>query len=119
VIKTIALIRRKPGISHEEFMRHYEDVHAPLAMACLPGLRGYVRNYVVTAPGGADPGFDVVSEFWFDDAAALQAVHDFLRTDEARALREDEARFIDSVSIRAFEVEEHGSSRLAPAGDPP
>ena len=119
MIKTIALIRRKPGISREEFIRHYEEVHAPLAMACLPGLKGYVRNFVVTAPGGAEPDFDVVREFWFEDMAALQAVHAFLRTDAARALREDEARFIDSASIRACAVEEHGRSRLFPGDDPP
>ncbi len=118
MIKTIALIRRKPGISREEFMRHYEDVHAPLAMACLPGLRGYVRNFAIAAPGSEDPDFDVVSEFWFDDAAALQAVHDFLRSDAARALREDEARFIDSVSIRACRVEERGCSHLGAGNDP-
>lgn len=118
MIKTIALIRRKPGMSREEFIRHYEDVHAPLAMACLPGLKGYVRNFVVTPPGGPEPDFDVVSEFWFEDAAALQAVRAFLRTEAARELREDEARFIDSASIRACAVEEHGCSRLDAGDDP-
>jgi len=36
MVKTIALIKRKPGLSREEFIRHYEEVHAPLALKHVP-----------------------------------------------------------------------------------
>ena len=44
MIKTIAMIRRKPGISREDFIRHYEEVHAPLGQKHF-GFARYVRNY--------------------------------------------------------------------------
>jgi len=43
MIKVMAFIKRKPGISHEEFVQHYEEVHAPLAVKHLTTISRYVR----------------------------------------------------------------------------
>ena len=45
MIKTIGLLTRKDGWTHEQFMRHWIDIHAPLAHA-VPGLRRYVQNHI-------------------------------------------------------------------------
>ena len=73
MIKSISLIRRKAGVTPEEFRRHYEEVHAPLALTCLPGLKKYVRNYVVGDVFGAPADFDVASEFWYESADDVKA----------------------------------------------
>ncbi|MBK4735476.1 EthD family reductase [Noviherbaspirillum pedocola] len=53
------------------FMRHYFDVHAPLAKR-IPGLRSYeVSEGGVAAPGGAS-GVFLVAMLEFDSMAALQ-----------------------------------------------
>jgi hypothetical protein len=38
VIKSISLLTRKDGMTHEQFMKHWVEIHAPLAHA-VPGLR--------------------------------------------------------------------------------
>lgn len=112
MIKSIAFIRRKAGVSREEFQRHYEEIHAPMGQRLLPGLKGYVRNYPQPRPGMPEPDFDVVTEFWYDSMEAIRQVHEFLATPAAQPLLEDERTFIDSASIRAYIFETHGSERL-------
>ena len=36
MIKTIALLKRKPGMTHEQFVDCYENRHAPFIRAMLP-----------------------------------------------------------------------------------
>ena len=105
MIKTIGLLARKPGWTHDQFMKHWVEVHAPLAHA-VPGLRRYVQNHIRDERTRADiPAIDVeidgVAELWFDDRAALEAA---ARTPEMRALHADGAIFIGR--IRSYIVEE-------------
>ena len=37
MIKSISLLTRKDGMTHEQFMKHWVEVHAPLAHG-VPGL---------------------------------------------------------------------------------
>ena len=105
MIKTIGLLTRKDGWTHEQFMRHWGDIHAPLAHA-VPGLRRYVQNHISGERTRADiPATDVeidgIAELWFDDRAALEAA---AKTPEMKALHADGARFIGR--IRSYVVEE-------------
>ena len=45
MIKTVGLLSRKPGWTHEQFVEHWVEIHAPLAHA-VPGLRRYVQNHI-------------------------------------------------------------------------
>jgi uncharacterized protein (TIGR02118 family) len=70
MIKTIGLLTRKPGWTHEQFVRHWVDVHAPLAHA-VPGLRRYVQNHIRGERRRADieetaVEIDGIAELWFD-----------------------------------------------------
>jgi len=38
MIKSFGLLPKKPGLSDEQFHRHWREIHAPLALR-LPGLR--------------------------------------------------------------------------------
>jgi hypothetical protein len=39
MIKTVTLFKKKPGLSTEEFLRHWKDTHGPLAATVVPGLK--------------------------------------------------------------------------------
>ena len=105
MIKTIGLLTRKDGWTHEQFMKHWIEIHAPLALA-VPGLRRYVQNHIQaerTRPDIPATGVEIdgVAELWFDDQAALEAA---ARTPEMKALHADGAKFIGR--IKSYVVEE-------------
>ena len=105
MIKTIGLLTRKDGWTHEQFMKHWIEIHAPLALA-VPGLRRYVQNHIQAERTRADVTetkveIDGVAELWFDDQAALEAA---ARTPEMKALHADGAKFIGR--IKSYVVEE-------------
>ena len=105
MIKTIGLLTRKDGWTHAQFMKHWVEIHAPLALA-VPGLRRYVQNHIHAERTRADitetaVEIDGVAELWFDDQAALEAA---ARTPEMKALHADGAKFIGH--IKSYVVEE-------------
>jgi len=106
MVKAIALIKRKPGLSREEFRKHYEEVHAPMALKYLPSFKRYVRNYVITPPGGEEPEFDCITEIWYDDMQGYQESLGFYGTDAGRILREDDESISDTSKFFFFLVEE-------------
>jgi uncharacterized protein (TIGR02118 family) len=118
MIKSMTLIKRKPGLSREEFIKYYEEVHVPLSLKHFPTFRRYVRNYVVVPFGTEEPDFDCIMEVWFDDVEGAQAVSDALggysalggyETEVGRIFREDEEKFMDRGSRIAFLVDERVS----------
>jgi len=59
--KQVTLLRRREDVSQEEFLRHWTEVHTPLALEIHPAW-GYVRN-VVEGPVTANaPPYDGVIE---------------------------------------------------------
>ncbi len=105
MIKGMSLIKRKPGLSQEEFSRHYEEVHVPLALRHFPFKR-YVRNYVISPPDAEEPGFDCITEVWFDTMEDCQAAAEFSISEAYQVISEDEEKFMDRSKIVAFLVEE-------------
>ncbi|MBM4445192.1 MAG: EthD family reductase [Chloroflexi bacterium] len=109
MVKAVALLRRKPGLSLEEFRRHYEEVHAPLAKRLFPFMRKYMRNYVTAAPfspAGQEPRFDCITEEWFDDMEAVRTMMDIYASETGRPIREDEKALFDMAKLEYFFVEE-------------
>lgn len=105
VIKSISLLTRKAGLSQGEFIRHWVEVHAPLAHA-VPGLRRYVQSHIRAEPTRpdiptAEIAVDGIAELWFDDQAAMERAH---ASPEAKRLFADGALFIGR--IKTFIVEE-------------
>jgi uncharacterized protein (TIGR02118 family) len=112
MVKGIALFKRKPGLSLEQFRNHYEQVHAPLARSLFPSIRGYVRNYVTAAPfspGGEEPEFDCITEQWFDSMEGFQSMANIFNGEAGRVIREDEKRFLDRNRTVYLIVEEVAS----------
>ena len=105
MIKTVGLLTRKKDWSHDQFMKHWVETHAPLAHK-VPGLRRYVQNHISGERTRADieataVEIDGIAELWFDDQAALEAA---ARSPEMKALHADGALFIGR--IKSYVVEE-------------
>ena len=68
MIKGFALIPKKPDISHEQFHRHWRDIHAPLAVR-IKALRRYVQSHrrPDDIPGVPTSPYEGLAEIWFDD----------------------------------------------------
>jgi uncharacterized protein (TIGR02118 family) len=72
MVKAVYMVARRPGLTIEQFQKHWLEVHGPL-VARVPGLRRYVQNHAVRAGYGVLPmTHDGFSELWFDDLASLQ-----------------------------------------------
>lgn len=72
MLKFMVVLYRRPQLTHEEFRRHLQEIHGPLARN-LPGLRRYKQNCVVADPRRNSPGWDAIVELYFDDWAAMEA----------------------------------------------
>ena len=112
--KSIALFRRKAGLTHEAFKAYYEDRHVPLkaSLLTLPGLERYVRRYLepISDPITGDlrqSGFDVITELWFRDKASFDHYRAVSLDPEYRRLTaEDEDRFLDREHMYFHTVDE-------------
>ena len=97
-VKYVSFVRRLESLSHQQFVRHWAEVHGPIAKAHHIGLSGYTQNVVRSTytPGGA--GIDGVAELQF----ATRADFDdrFYDSDEGKAvIRADVAQFIGRSGI--------------------
>lgn len=105
MVKSLSLLTRKTGMTHEQFVKHWVEVHAPLAHA-VPGLRRYVQSHILEERRRPDiPATDVevdgIAELWFDDAAALARA---FASPQGKALHADGALFIGR--IKSYTTEE-------------
>lgn len=118
MVKLIFCLRRRPGMTREEFQRYWRDTHASLVeeRAPLLGIRRYVQLHTADAAGlheafrdrngGSPEPYDGVAEIWFDsldslttaDEAALRAGGELLA---------DEGSFIDLPNSPMFVGAEH------------
>ena len=117
MLKLTYCLVRKPGMSREDFQRHWLQTHGPLVAAAKDAL--FIRRYVqmhsgdVPPPGGDRPGlpaddYDGVAQLCWD---SLEDVAKSGESEEGRRhaaiLAEDEAKFIDFTRSRLFWGEEH------------
>lgn len=95
MIKRASLLARKPEISHEEFVKHWVEVHAPMARAC-PGISRYTLTIVNSSSTRKDVAafeiqVDGIAELWFEDQAAFDL---YQNSPATKRLRDDGASFI-------------------------
>ncbi|MGZ6371726.1 MAG: EthD domain-containing protein [Bdellovibrionota bacterium] len=95
VIKRASLLQRKPGISHQEFVKHWVEIHAPMARAC-PGIGRYALTIIKSASTRKDVApyeiqVDGIAELWFKSQADFDA---YSSSPATKRLRDDGATFI-------------------------
>ena len=104
MVKIISLLKRKKGITMEEFSYYWYEKHGPLALAIVPETvmwKTYVQNHAVRLPGGGQPQYDAVAEVTFDDFESFEKWNNWYFSDEGKKLRDDEENFMD-VSKRVI-----------------
>ena len=69
--KRLGILRKKEGMSHDEFVNHWLNKHAALCVR-LPGLRRYSVN-LVDRKRFPKFDYDGFSELWFDSEETLVA----------------------------------------------
>lgn len=119
MIKAMAFLRRKPGMTMEQFIEYYETRHVPLVRRLSPTLGEYKRYYLdhgaysyVQAPETSEDGrqvpFDVVTEVNF---ATQEDFDTWVRNGEdpelQRLLAEDEINFLDRKHLKIVVVHEY------------
>lgn len=112
-LRGTAVLRRRDGISREDFKRHWHDIHAPWALG-RPDVWGFVRYIQNHTPANADdnplarernapPAFDGLSEIYRVASTAP--------ADEVARLRDellaDEPNFMDVDASPVFMGEVH------------
>ncbi len=103
MVKLIAFLKRKPGLSKGEFTRRWVEEHTKLSTR-LPGLRGYRINIATNRQPegpGPEPVYDGTAELWWDDIEAMEAA---FATDLGRRAGEDADGFAD-VRIHLYTTE--------------
>ena len=100
ITKSLTFLVRKPGATHDEFMRYWLGVHAPMALG-IPGMRGMVCSEVLGAtrgradiPGGETIAIDGVAESW---KLASNSPSNPNAPPEARAWYEDGPLFVGQI----------------------
>jgi hypothetical protein len=83
-------MRRRPDLTVEQFLRHYEQIHAPMGYTHYRFTK-YVRNHVDSCPAG-EFDYDVVAEFYPDFSKPPRDLSETV----LRAFADDRAAFMDT-----------------------
>ena len=120
MVTMISLLKRKPGMSKEEFREYYEKGHAMMAKKYFGHLfADYRRHYVDRSRGPRNPdesgvptthweeSYDAITKIDFKDQADLDEFDRIASLPEVAAdLRQDEAKFLERDAIRVSICEE-------------
>ena len=115
MIKMMAAICRRPGMTHAEYVAYVQHVHGAISNENPVALRRYVQNHVFDAAFGSRAeathtmtvARDSVTELWWDNPQDMQAsfAHEHVRT----KVGPDGANFGDvsrTLSVVAVEAEQ-------------
>lgn len=100
-MKVLALLKRKEGMSFEDFADHLLNEHVPF-MRDVPGLQKWTANLAVHGEEAAP--YDAITEFWFEDEDAF---HRAMASEEVAAALQDSERFVAAHGPTLIVAEEH------------
>jgi len=102
MVKVIAFLKRKPGMSMQEFKRIWLEEHTRISSK-LPGLLGYRINIATDyQPDGAEPLYDGTAELWWN---SIEEMEDSFKTDIGIAAGKDADDHVASVRIHLYTEE--------------
>lgn len=100
MIKIVAMLRKKPELSREQFLAYWNGEH-PEYVRRLPGLRRYRQNPAISHH--KDWPFDGMAELWFDSVKDVAIAY---AGPEAEAVFRHEKDFLEDMQwILAEECE--------------
>jgi uncharacterized protein (TIGR02118 family) len=95
-------LRKKDGLSDEEFRDYWLTKHAPIAGDGYEHLRGYRVSLVTRVPQGQERPYDGVAELTWDDRDGFKSD---MATETAKRSTDDLANFTDGFGL--LFVEDH------------
>ena len=106
MIRLIYPLRRKAGMSREDFQQYWRDVHGPLVAqhSTTLAIHRYIQLHTLDDPindalaearGGTEPEYDGVAELWWQHENDLAAFGTAAGQAAGTELLEDEKNFID------------------------
>jgi uncharacterized protein (TIGR02118 family) len=112
MIKLIYCLRRKAGMSVEQFQKYWLETHAAIGKN-IPGVKRYVQAHTLGGemqtllaeghPAGKNEAFDGVAELWIEE----EDLRSLPGKPGALAAMQDEANFIDFDRSVIFLTTEH------------
>jgi uncharacterized protein (TIGR02118 family) len=73
MIKLIAFLKRKPGMTMEDFKKRWVDEHTKISSR-MPGLLGYYVNInIANQPDNREPNYDGTAELWWNSVEEMEA----------------------------------------------
>ncbi len=117
MVRLTCLLRRRPGLTPEQFHEHWREVHGPLIATTRSGSH-VVRYEQHPRPledydGEDDPGYDGVTVQWF---ASMEEYRAHMNEEDFSVIWADIESFLDVERLH-FVVTE--SPRLVIGGDGP
>ena len=104
--KLLLFVRRKSGLTWDEFSTHWRDVHGPIVTASPEMMRHvvyYVQHHARPNPRGGE-GYDGVAEIAFRSKEAAKAF--FAEPIYTERLKPDEATFLDTDGVTTLVVDD-------------
>jgi hypothetical protein len=112
VHKILIFLKRRPGMTVQEFRDYYEQRHRKVIGKYLQGVSYYARRYLDPLPHLDtkvihEPEFDVVTELWFESRAAFDGLVKMVSEGVLPPdVFEDEQHVFDRPRTRYFTVTE-------------
>ena len=108
MIKLVCLLRRKEGMSPEEFHAYWRDRHGPLVLSTKSGswVRRYEQSHRPLSdyhPDDDRRGWDGVTVQWFD---SIEEFYASIQEDDFGVIDEDTRRFLDVDALQMVLTEE-------------
>ncbi len=112
--KVILFMKRRKGITHEEFRAAYEGSHARLAEKFFGKFMvDYRRNYIQRESNvshrpddSTDEDYDVITEIWYRDEAAMRGMWAANQEPTIKAELEADGDAFDVEATRFYVVDE-------------
>jgi len=117
MIKLVCFLKRKEGLTREEFYDHWENRHAPL-IASTPELARHIVRYeqlrrTTHQPWMGSEDYDGITLQWMESAEAFEAF--IAEPTYAELIAPDEARFLDTSALVWMITEEPTVAMDGPA----
>ena len=104
MVKIVIFFKRKPGMTVDDFQKHWRTTHADIILK-LPGIKRYVQSHVLgSAYRKGEPAYDGVAESYFE---STQAMKDLAKTAFYAAVLADEPNFIDGPTMASIITDEY------------
>jgi uncharacterized protein (TIGR02118 family) len=96
-IKLISLLKAKPGVSKEEFKKHWLEDHSPLTLK-FKNLKGYRINIAIEEYQEieGDLPYDGTAELWWD---SIEEMKEDFASSAADVALEDADSFMQKIQI--------------------